>query len=167
MPDGSVFTSSALTPVTFQNVLQPIIAQILGLDPVGNPAAAFSAVRVGWQQEGQPAWGIKDDVCILRATLENDDFARVRDDIYETVVDTDLISQMGFTQVWKLHLCLYGPNCEDHARQILSIITLQWVNEALAVNNLYRIPASPRPEYVPENFMGQWWPRTEIGRAHV
>jgi hypothetical protein len=76
--------------------------------------------------------------------------------------DGDLISQMGFTQVWKLHLCLYGPNCEDSARQILSIITLQWVNEALAVNNLYRIPASPRPEYVPENFMGQWWPRTDV-----
>ena len=166
-PSGNgTLTSTALVPVTFQNLLQPVIAQCLGLDPVADPKTAFYKVRVGWQQEGQPAWKISEDVCILRAVLENADFARVRDELFWENTDsppgTDLTKQMGFTQVWNLHLTFYGPNCEDHARLVLSAMTLDWVHDILAASDIYRIPATARPTYLPENFQGQWWPRADV-----
>ena len=132
-----------------------------------DPKVAFYSVRCGWQQEGQPAWKISEDVCIIRAVLDNADFARVRDELFfdndeASPPTTDLTKQMGFTQVWTLHLTLYGPNCEDHARLILSAMTLDWVHDILAASSIYRIPASPRPTYLPENFQGQWWPRADV-----
>ncbi len=170
------------------SLMQPLVAQILGFDPETQPEA-FRAVRVSWQQQGQPGPRISENVCILRATLQNAPYSRVRDGLFRSAVPENstaqlpgageahageqyagfradlfvgLSSQMSFTQVWNLHLTLYGPNCADRARLISSAMALDWAREALAASNLYAIPDWHRPVYAPELFQGQWWPRADL-----
>lgn len=166
-PDGTILVSSALTPRQIEAIFQPLAAQMLGFDPVGNPDSAYFAVRIGWQTEGQPAWEVTDNVCVLTAFLENDPFARVRDNLYEmTGSPADVLTdEMGFTQVWKMHFSFYGPSSANWARQMMSAMTLDWVHDALAAVKIYRIPASPRPMYAPELFPdpgGVWYERTDV-----
>ena len=159
-----VLTSSALTPVGIESLFQPLIARVLGFVIEDDPAGAFSAVRIGWPVEGHPGWDIDEDVCVIRATLDDEPFARVRDDFLEEDASPsgDLVKRMGFTQVWRMHFTLYGANCADHARLILSAVTLDWVHDVLAASSIYRIPAAARPVYLPENFQGQWWKRADL-----
>ena len=166
-PDGVTLTSTALTPRQVEAILQPIVAGMLGFDPVSDPTAAFFASRIGWQTEGQPAWEVTDNVCVLTATLDDDPFARVRDNLYEmTGSPADILTnQMSFTQVWKLHFCLYGPSSANWARQLLSCFSLDWVDAALLPSNLYVIPEWHRPVYAPELYPdtgGVWYERTDV-----
>jgi hypothetical protein len=161
-PNGQALASSALIPDGFAVIMQPLVAQILGIDPVADPDKAFTAVRIAWQQEGQPAWSITDDVCILRATVENDPYGRVRDGQFSPRDAASLTQRMSFTQVWNLHATLYGPNCQDRARLIVSAFSLDWVHDALTASNLYAIADWPRPVYAPELFQGQWWKRADV-----
>ena len=161
-PNGLTLTSTALTPDQVNVIMQALVAEILGIDPISNPTLAFSTVRVGWQKQGQPAFGINDDVCILRATSVDDPYSRVRDSIIQPDNSTTLTSAMGFTQVWNLHATIYGPNCYDRARLILSAMTLDWVHDALISSRIYAIVGFQRPSYVPELFSGQWWKRADI-----
>jgi hypothetical protein len=164
-PNGDTLVSSALTPDSLATLIQALVAQILGFDPADptQQSAAFSSVRVGWPEQGQPAWEISEDICIIRADLEDDPYSRVRDGIWGLNNAESLTKQMGFTQVWNAHLTLYGPNCADHARLILSAMAdLDWVHDSLAGNSLYLIVGPNRPTYAPEQFQGQWWKRADL-----
>lgn len=160
-PNGTTYTSSAQTPEQVATVLQKVSAQILGFDLNAQGAEAYSAVRVSWQPEGQPSWGISDDVCIISATTVNDPFSQVSDEILSGD-QSALVADSAFTQVWHLHFTLYGPNCFDHAQLLVSAMRLGWVSDALADSNLYAVPEWNRPLYVPELFQGQWWKRTDV-----
>ncbi len=157
--NGTSLVSSANTPDTLAAIFQPLITQILGTDPSIDPN---STVRIGWPQGGQPAWGINDDVCIIRATPVDDAYSRVRDSLYAPNNGTSATQKMSFTQVWTLHLVFYGPNGFDRARLIDSAMSLDWVHDALAARNLYGIVKYNRPMYAPEIFQGQWWKRTDL-----
>jgi hypothetical protein len=161
-PNGQALVSSALTPDGFLGIMQPLVAQILGFDPTADPNKAFKAVRIAWQQEGQPGWDIAEDACALYVTPVNDPYGRVRDGQFKSRDAVSLTRQMGFTQVWNLHATVLGPNCQDRARLIVSAFSLDWVHDALAASNLYAIADWPRPVYVPELFQGQWWKRTDV-----
>jgi hypothetical protein len=161
-PNGQQLASSALTPDTFVGILQPLVAQMLGIDPAAEPEKAFTAVRVAWQKEGQPAWNIDEDVCTIHSTPVNEPYSRVRDGQFRPRDAASLTQRMGFTQVWNLHATLRGPNCGDHARLIVSAFSLDWVHDALAQSNLYAIADWQRPVYVPELFQGQWWKRADV-----
>lgn len=126
-PNGETFASSAITPDGLNNLLQPLVASILGIDPVADPSRAYSAVRVGWQPQGQPAWQITEDVCIIRSEMAEDPFGEVRDRIWEPNNSSSITDAGGFTQVWKVHFTLYGPNCQDNGRLIVSAQSLDWV----------------------------------------
>jgi hypothetical protein len=155
--NGQILVSSANTPDTLAAMLQPILTQILGVN-----ADPDSAVRLAWPQTGQPAWGISEDVCFVRFTAENDDYSRVRDSVFDPNDVLSVRQSMSFTQVWNMHLVLYGPNCYDRARLILSAMDLDWVHDALADKNLYGIVNYPRPAYAPELRAGQWWKRADV-----
>jgi hypothetical protein len=165
--------SSALSPQQIETIFQPIIANILGYqtDPapwgVSPNAAAWKAVRVGWQQEGQPAWGIGEDVCILTATITHDPFGEVRDGFYEQNDNGSLVDQMSFTQVWNMHFTVYGPNSYRNATMISSATALDWVHDALAAQSIYLANEPghglfPRPINNFENYQGQWWARVDL-----
>jgi hypothetical protein len=160
-PNGTSLVSSALTPDSLATIIQAIVAQILGFDPVINPNGAFSAVRVSWPVDGQPAWGIDEDVCFVRATQQDNAFSRSRDETF-TPGTPSIPVAMGYTQTWDVHLALYGPSCADHARLILSAFSLDWVKDLLFASNLYPLPWPGRPVYAPELFQGQWWKRADL-----
>ena len=167
LPDGTILVSSALTPRQIEAIFQPLTAQMLGFDPVGNPDLAYFAVRIGWQTEGQPAWEVTDNICVITAVLEDDPFARVRDDNYQmTGSPSDILTdEMGFTQVWRMHFSFYGPSSANWARQLLSALSLDWTSEALQASNLYVIPEWHRPVYAPELYPdpgGVWYERTHV-----
>ncbi len=161
-PNGQTLTSTALTPDTFAAMMQTFIAQILGIDPAQDPEKAYSTVRIGWQKEGQPAWGIEENLCFLTPTLVDDPYSRVRDRQWDPKNTVSITETHSFTQVWKLHLTLYGPLSADRARLIISALSLDWLHDALAVQNVYALTHRPRPAYVPEMFRGQWWKRTDL-----
>jgi hypothetical protein len=165
--NGQQLVSTAFTPSDFNLMAQRIVAQILGFDP-GEPETdasdeAFNRVRVGWQQEGQPAWKICEDVCILRCTLENEPYAKTRDEVYEDLNSPPEFSRhMAYTQVWRLFLVFYGPNSDSHARLVLSSMVLEWVRELFNANGVYVVPDWVPPSHAPELFQGQWWDRTDL-----
>ena len=166
-PDGTELLSSALEPRQVEAIFQPLVAQMLGFDPVGDPDPAYFAVRIGWQTEGQPAWEVTDNICVITAVLEDDPFARVRDDNYQmTGSPSDILTdEMGFTQVWRMHFSFYGPSSANWARQLLSALSLDWTSEALQASNLYVIPEWHRPVYAPELYPdpgGVWYERTHV-----
>lgn len=171
-PNGTSLQSSALTPQEFATVFQTLTARILGYnipstDPQVNKNAYF-AVRVGWQQTGQPAWKITEDVCVLTAYPLNDEYGRVRDQVYTYLDSVNLELDMSYTQVWTMHWSFYGPNAFDHARLIVSSMSLDWVHDYLQnppppVNTqIYAVAEWTRPKYSPELFQGQWWQRADV-----
>lgn len=164
-----VLQSSALTPEQLEGLLQPIVANMLGIptDPapwgVNSPQAqSWYAVRIGWQTQGQPAWKITEDVCILRATKDNDEYSRTREQLLEKNGPDGIYQRMSYTQVWTIHFTLYGPNADSRADRIVSSFSLDWAHDALAQNNIYSVTTWNRPQHAPENFQGQWWNRADI-----
>jgi hypothetical protein len=75
---------------------------------------------------------------------------------------------MWLTQVWEIHFTFYGPNCYANAETIISAMTFEWVRTALQSlpppygSQIYAVPEWKRPNYVPENFQGQWWQRADV-----
>jgi hypothetical protein len=161
-PGDGTLVSSANTPDTTVTFFQQIVAQQLGFDPVGSPATAFKAVRVAWQQAGQPTYTVTDDVCILRATADDNEFSRARDNLYQPRNSTSVTAAMGFTQTWTVHFVFYGPNAYDHARQVVSAMSLDLFVQQIEAANFYPVPDWRRPQYTKELFQGQWWPRADL-----
>ena len=124
--------------------------------------SAYFAVRIGWQPEGQPAWTIGQDLCSLEAYTENEPYSKVRDGFYTPNDDVSVAEQMGYSQVWKIRFVFRGPNAADHARLLVSAMSLDFVHDALADSNIFAVAEKNRPVYVPELFQGQWWKRADV-----
>jgi hypothetical protein len=125
---------------------------------------AWSKVRIGWQQQGQPAFGINDDVAIVRCVPVDDPYSRVRDLTYSdgedgtTVIQTDV-----FTRAWRTFWTFYGANSLDNARAVRSaLLKAYFVDAALATSNLYIQPSIAEPLRVPEDYQSQWWERADL-----
>ena len=164
MGSANPLISSAQTPKAMEALFQPLVAQILGFDPTGDPDTAFFAVRIGWQQEGQPAWGVAENVCVIMASPEDDPFSRVRDNMYRMTGSpaTSLTNEMGYTQVWKMRFVFYGPLGADNARRLVSTMSLDWVDAFLQASNIYAVPVWSRPVRAPELFERLWYERTDV-----
>ena len=150
-----------LTPNTFQVALQAATLAALGRTPPYS-VTDFTFVRVDWQQQGQPTWGIGDDVVLLRGVEEDSEYNRVRD--VDTLADTGTtVTQLTkYTRVWLTHWCLYGPNSFDNARILRSSLFLQSTHDLLAGSNLYFVTDPAAPVRAPEYFAGQWWERVDF-----
>lgn len=97
-PDGSTLISTARNPDQMAGIFQTLTAQMLGCDPATDPTA-YAKIRVAWVQEGQPAWLIADDVCILRAEEQDADIAHFYDTGGKLVVITPVIEVNGVQPV--------------------------------------------------------------------
>lgn len=167
-PNGTTLNSSALSPQEIELIFQNVTAQILGFNLSTSAAAAYAVVRVGWQSEGQPAWKRNEDVCILTAYPLNEEYSLVRDEQFVQNNSVSLSQNMCYTQVWRIHWTVYGPNSFDRGRLIASAMSLDWVHDYLqnppppANTTIYMLPEGARPQYAPELFQGQWWSRTDL-----
>ena len=184
-PNLQTLSSSALTPEQMQQVFQTLVIQIFGYAPTPNPPPPsssavnpYSVVRCGFQQEGEPGPDISLDQCIITAFPQNDAYSRVRDSQFQVNAadqsgDT-LLQPESYTQVWRIHFTVYGPNAWDNARLIVSTIFLQnsWAQAWLATNcpqsgvpvvqPIYPIADPARPIRNQELFQRRWWPRVDL-----
>ena len=158
--------SSALTPPAVQAIFQGLVLQILGItvDPK-NPGAAAKQVRVAWNpQRGKPGWEPNEDITVIKATVFKHPYNRVRDNVYDTDSETLV---MGYTQVWNVAFICYGPTSYQRATLIRSAMSLEWVRFYLQqipqyVSQLFMVGSFKEPTYIPEDFQGQWWYRTDL-----
>jgi hypothetical protein len=158
--NGNILTSTALTPDTIATIFQGVVAQVLGYQPTD--PTSWSAVRIGWQQDGQPAWAITDDVCVITATPNNHPYSRVRDSILTQTSPTAFTQTMSINQVWDMAFHFYGPTANDNARLLDSALSFDWTHDILALSSIYVVPDWNRPVYVPELVSGQWWKRADL-----
>ena len=162
--NGIEFTSSANNPESIATIFQAIFGAVFGFQPADT--AQYKAVRVGWQTEGQPFNTTSENTCYLMFTPDNDPYSQVRDSVLAANDDVSVGSSIGYTQVWKMHATLYGPECQARAALLVSCIAggpgLDWVHDALAAQNIYAVAEWGVPQYVPEERDGQWWRRCDV-----
>ena len=171
---GQTLLSSELTPEEFQQVMQALVIQIYGftLTPTqGGPA--YEQVRCGYQQDGQPGVDISKDSTTIQAYPQNDPFSRMRDQILSPNDDVSLLNPMSYTQVWRVHFTLYGPNSWNNACLIVSAIFVvalfhDWLvnlcpgSGVQVVQPIYVIADPVRPVRAPELRERRWWPRVDL-----
>jgi len=154
-----------LVPKEVENAMQALTIQLLGLPvPTAPTGGSLDKVRVGWQQQGQPAQAINDDVVYLRAT-EVDDPINRQIDVKNLQNDAVSVGQVTtYIRVWQVYWCAYGPNSFDAMRKIRSGLMSQRQHDLAAVLNLglYLVPDRVAPRRVPEpKDGGQWWERVD------
>jgi hypothetical protein len=150
-----------LTPNQIDLVVQQVTIAALGLtlQSPANPAdPAYAAVRVGWQQQGQPFLKITEDVVFLRCAEEDDQYNRVRD----VSINSQDQQLMQYTRVWRVWWTLYGPNSYDNSRIIRSALFSQATHDIFSSAQLYFVTNPSAPQRVPEEKDGQWWERVDF-----
>jgi hypothetical protein len=150
-----------LTPNQLNLVAQQATIAALGLtlQSPANPAdPAYAAVRVGWQQVGQPAFKVTEDVVFLRCAEDDDQYNRVRD----VSINSQEQQLMQYTRVWRVWWTLYGPNSFDNARIVRSALFSQAVHDIFSSAQLYFVTNPSAPQRVPEQKDGQWWERVDF-----
>jgi len=153
-----------LTPDTLQKLMQTVTQTALGVSNTD-----YASVRVGWQQQGQPAWGINEDVVILNAVEDDDPYNRVRDQKTALNDSASVILLTTYTRVWRVMWTFYGPNSFDRARQLRSAMLAtgvappaQTAHDVLALSNVYLVTDLTAPQRVPELYEKQWWERVDF-----
>jgi len=158
-PDGTTLSSNAYTPEQLQSVLQTLGYGMLGINP---PTYSDGRVRQDWQQTGQPAMSVGQDVLSIRTTEEDENYSKIRDLSYEPFDGQSATAVYTYQRTWKCYFTNYGPNSNACARLIIDCMFLPWVHDYLAQNRLYLVPDIPRPVYLKELRDGQYWARTDL-----
>jgi hypothetical protein len=150
-----------LTPNQVNLVFQSATIAALGIT-LQSPAIpndpAYAAVRVGWQQQGQPAFGIDEDVVFIRCAEEDDQYNRVRD----VSINSQQQQLMQYTRVWRVWWEFHGPNSVDRARILRSALFSQATHDALSAAQLYFVTNPTAPQRLFENKDAQWWERVDF-----
>jgi hypothetical protein len=171
--NGQVLSSSAHSPAQMEAIFQTLTIWILGLDsiPAVNPAASNALVRCAWQEAGQPAWKITEDVVIIQANPEADPVTRIRDGGLTPNDDVSVLQVMSYTQVWRMHFEFWGPNSFLNATMTVAAFgnatdfVFNWLvngSGGAALWPIYVIADFPEPLWVPELFQRKWWPRATL-----
>ena len=171
-PNATTFISSKLTPDTIADLLQPLLIQIvLGKQPPAGTDPAFSVIRIGWQDEGQPGPQFGKNYCSVTATPTSSPYSKVNDGFTAPISGQPQNVTQNFTRVeqWRVDLDLWGPNSFSNASLIRQSMSFVWVQQYLInppnfSTSLFPFPATgiDQPVYAPEPFQRKWWPRTHL-----
>jgi hypothetical protein len=166
IPKVGTLVSSAITEQALTDLCVNLVCQMLGIDtdPTSDTydPLCYARVRGEYQEEGQPAWLISEEVVFVTAFLENDPYAGIRDRGIEANDDESYNQTTIYTRVWKVEVVVYGPDAEDRARQIKSCMYLDFVYDAFAASSLYPQTDFPEPQRRPERWANQWWKRWDF-----
>jgi len=158
IPTGTTITAIGSTTITISS---PATANSTETSTIAAPNA-YSQVRIGWQQEGQPGPSIDIDTCFLRCAPHDTEYGRMRDKVPSTSGNTITYTDV-YTRAWKTYWTFYGDNSLDRARALISaLITIQFVANFLSEYNLYVNPDIKQEQRLPENFQGRWWERVDV-----
>jgi hypothetical protein len=118
-------------------------------------------VRKSWPTNGQPDWGIADDVVFMQCLDEGgEDIAQPVDTVWVNDDSEDLVQKDSQTRVVRLNLIAYGPNGYSNLIEIRRAIIGGLPN--LKSNKLFYIPSPDSPQRAPELFQGRWWERADL-----
>lgn len=145
--------NTILTLAEIENLFQSLTSTILNTTDQG-------AVRIGWPQDGAPAWPISYDVVFLLINYTDSEIAKQFERSYSALDTTSVIENISSTVPLRVGWTLYGPNSFDHASLIRSSLFLASSSDTLAASNVALVTAVAMPVRVPELFNGQWWERT-------
>jgi hypothetical protein len=151
-----------LTVAQINVVMQAATILMLGLTPPATtgPDSAYSAVRIDWQQQGQPSHGITDDVTYIGCVRSNDQYDRVLDEYY---VQDNFTKVKAGTRVWEIRWSVYGPNSDKNSELLSWRLFDQDVANLLAAAQLYWVTDAAPPMRIPEEKgTGQWWERWDF-----
>jgi len=147
-----------LSPAGISTLIQTATIQALGL----TAPAAYAAVRIDWPTEGQPAWGIGEDVVCIGALLVDDPTDKQRDLVMGTDGGGNPLETITEQAVWRISWTFYGPHATAHARKVRGALFWQATHDLLADNALYVVTNVPQAIRAPEYFQGQWWERCDL-----
>jgi len=148
------------TITELENIFQDITTQILGFDP--DLPTNQDKVRIAWAPEGMPTFKITDDLVFLRVVEIDSPINRLRNITYNPPATLTGKQVTEYTRVIEAHWTFYGPNGFERADLIRHSIFLDTYKYMFNSNNLYLITDVQAPIRTPEEFMSQWWSRTDF-----
>lgn len=149
-----------MTLKQIEDFFQNLITEMLGLDPA--LPQNQDVVRIGWPEDGAPAWKRNDDRVFLKINTKNNEYNRPKDITYANK-DIDNASYiMEYTRSLEVQLTLYGPNSFDNAQTIANSFLIPGFLELCSVNGLFLDTNINDPQRSPELFNGQWWDRSNL-----
>jgi len=150
-----------LIPSQVENGLRLVTVRLVGL-----PDDDQSTVRIGWQQQGQPAQSVSDNVVYVRAVEDDDAADKQRDQAYQDDPDDAAIVRelTSYMRVWRGIWTFYGPDSFDWARRVRSGWYTQVPHDVFATLNfeLYAVMDIQAPRRAPELFQNEWWERVDL-----
>lgn len=149
------------TLLEFETFIQSLIVSLLGWD-LTTPDKT-NDVRIAWEEGGQPAANITDNVVYVECFEVDSDYNRLRNesDIYESSPD-EFTKETQYTRQMQVNLILYGSDSFDNAQTIRDNIFYPNNQLTLQQNHIYLVHDIPAPKRVPEYFQGLWWKRVDM-----
>jgi len=145
----------------FENFIQTLIVSLLGWD-ITDPVKT-NDVRIAWEEGGQPAASITDNVVYVECFEVDTPYNRLREetDTWEISPD-EFTKETSYTRQMQVNLILYGPDSFDNAQTIRDNIFYPDHQLTLQQNHIYLVHDIPSPKRVPEYFQGLWWKRVDM-----
>ena len=158
-PDGTTFTSTALSQADFTTILQTLTAGLLGY-AANDPTAGYY-VRREWIQDGEPAFGPGEDRAFLHAVPDSLPQYLIRD---RNVANSNgvVLSQDNYTRLWRCSWTHYGPNSTERASIVAQGLLSAYALGTLQAAKLGIDPTFSWPVRAPEFFSGKWYERADF-----
>lgn len=144
-----------------QGIFFATTAAMMGLDPTA--AATQSIIRQTWPQAGAPGFTINSDWVFLSITPATTNYYNKQREVeFINNDDATITQRTTYTRVWTLAWQCYGPNSSYNAMNIRDQLFYETSHNQLAASNLYLMTDVDDPVRGPEQFMGQWWERSNL-----
>jgi hypothetical protein len=147
------------TIIEFEDIMQPLIVRALGWD-ISSPDKS-NDVRIGWQTEGVPTFGVNDNVVFITATPVDHQINRHHDLLLGNS-SPDLLQTKSFTRVMAINVVAYGSDCISNLMAIKMAMFDDDYRTELAAEEIYLVPDIEEPRRMPEQFQNQWWERGDM-----
>ena len=145
----------------FETFIQSLVVSLLGWN-LTTPDKT-NDVRIAWEEGGQPAASITDNVVYVECFEVDTPYNRLREetDTWEISPD-EFTKETSYTRQMQVNLILYGPDSFDNAQTIRDNIFYPDHQLTLQQNHIYLVHDIPSPKRVPEYFQGLWWKRVDM-----
>lgn len=131
----------------------------LGYDQDKDYGSKKPPVRLTYPAQGQPDWGVNDDVVFILFGDADDDSTQTVDETWENSGD-DLVRHHKGNRVLQMSFVAYGPNGYDN------LVTLRHKlmdnPKLLKDKGINVVPSGNSVTYAPEIFQEMWWQRADL-----
>ena len=147
-------------------IFQDLTVSMLGRGtPAGPTDPLYRMVRIAWPTEGQPGFGIAEDVTFVSWRERYHVYNQIRESQISQFTDSPgwtLNRAVHYTRMIDVRWVIYGPNSYANSQLIRDGLFSPEGRAGLKAQNLYLTGAIPTPNRAPELFEGQWWERVDM-----